>query len=171
MKKIVTSGIVTGLLFLMLFSSACSQEIAMNGVQKNVSASSTEKDPVYANDINSKVLRSFYKTYGEVSAAKWFKVENGYAVSFKNNEISSTVFYRNNGTVEYKVSRYGEDRMPPATRHLVKSNFYDYSILQVSEVHKDGSVGFFVKIEDSKSIKTVRVMGEEWQVVEDLVKK
>ena len=61
--------------------------------------------------------------------------------------------------------------MPKDVRQLIKSNFYDYSITQVSEVQKDGSTGYFVKIEEKNSIKTIRVINEEWEVVESLVKK
>jgi len=53
----------------------------------------------------------------------------------------------------------------------VKTNFYDYSITQVSEVLKDEAIGYFVKIESKYTIKTVRVIGDEFEIVEDMIKK
>jgi len=47
----------------------------------------------------------------------------------------------------------------------------DYSITHVSEIHKGDLVWFFVKLQDKASIKTIRVIGEEWETVEDLTKQ
>ena len=56
-------------------------------------------------------------------------------------------------------------------RLTVKSNFYDYSIIQVTEVHKGDATCFFVKIEDKAFVKTIKVIGEEWSLVEEIIKQ
>jgi len=164
------------LIALTLLSPAYSQGIAMNS-KSNENSSYKAGDKENTNEINnnsevnSKILKNFYRSYGEKPGAKWSKTDNGFAVSFKNNNMNTNVYYKNSGSVEYKINYYFEDQLPKDVRHIVKSNFYDYSITQVSEVHKNGSIGYFVKIEDKYFIKTVRVLNEEWEVVESLVKK
>ena len=84
--------------------------------------------------------------------------------------MSTNVYYKTNGVVDYQINYYFEEQLPADVRHLVKTNFYDYSITQVSEVHRNNSIGYFVKVEDKTAIKTIRVVGEEWEVVEDMIK-
>ena len=176
MKRIVNSYVATMIVAVMLLSPVYAQDVAMNNKSKENSidlpAGKDQHNEInYVNQVNSKVVRSFHKTYGEVQDAKWSKTGNGYAVSFKNDGLVNNVFYKKSGTVEYKIKYYFEDKLPADVRHLVKSNFYDYSITLVSEVLKNNATGYFVKIESKNAIKTVRVIGEEFEVVEDLVKK
>jgi len=175
MKKVVNNRIITLFISVLLLSPAFSQEIAINTKTKEnlpyVPTSSEQPQVNYIKDVNSKVLRNFYKAYGEKPDAKWYKTDNGFAVCFKNDQMNTNVYYKSNGMVEYKINYYFEEQMPAHIRHLIKSNFYDYTIFQVSEVHKDNSIGYYIKIEDKFKIKTVRVIGEEWEVTDELVKK
>ena len=176
MKRIANSRVATMIAAMMLLSPVYAQDIAMNNKTNDSSIDlPVTKDQTgdinYVSEVNSKVLRSFYKSYGEVKDAKWSKTDNGFAVSFKNDGLVNNVFYKKSGTVEYKIKYYFEDKLPADVRHLVKANFYDYSITQVSEVLKDNATGYFVKIESKYNIKTVRVIGDEYEVVEDMIKK
>jgi hypothetical protein len=176
MKRIVNSHIVTTAIVVMLLSPAYSQDVARNTKTAETQTYSPpsenqSREIKHINDVNSKVLKSFYRSYGEVQNAKWFKTDNGFVVSFKNNELNTNVFYKNSGTVEYTIKYYFEEKLPAEVRHIVKSNFYDYSIILVSEVLMNNVTGYFVKIEDNSTIKTVRVIGEEWEVVEYMIKK
>ena len=176
MKKNIANCVAIMLIAFAVSTSANAQGIAMNDKSKENSLyTSTDKGQTSevnrVSEVNSKILRNFYRTYGEKTDATWSKTDNGFAVSFQNNEMKTNVYYRNSGAIDYKINYYFEDQLPKEIRHLIKSNFYDYSITQVSEVHKDDSIGYYVKIEDKHSIKTVRIMNEEWEVVESLVKK
>jgi hypothetical protein len=60
--------------------------------------------------------------------------------------------------------------LPEDVRELVKTNFFDYSIVTVSELKLNKVLSYFVKLEDPKSLKTVRVINGQLEIVEDYVK-
>jgi hypothetical protein len=176
MKKTINHSIILTLISVVMLSPVYSQGIAMNNKinEKEIYTSATadaNREIKHVNEVNSKVLRSFSKTFGEKPGAKWFRTDNGFAVSFKNEQINTNVYYKTSGSIEYQINYYFEGQMPADVRHLIKSNFYDYTIVQVSEVVKDNTTGYFVKVEDKSSIKTIRVIGEEYEVIETLIKK
>jgi len=167
------SAPLLAVLFALLTSAACTRKLA---VQSTFNAGSpdvaqvniSDEKPVYA---NAAVLRSFYKTYGEISDAKWFKSATGFGVKFKYNGINKTVYYTLHGLVDTEILYYSENGLPPQIRHLVKSHFYDYAITYVTEVHKNDATAFYVKVEDASTIKTIKIVEDEWEVVENMVKR
>ena len=173
MKKIISRSVVTVLSIMTLVSTATSQELALN--QKRTVPTATENkestEVPYINNVNGKVLKSFHKSFGEKPGALWSKSENGFVVYFKDSTMATNVYFTNSGAIDYKINYYHEDQLRSDVRHIIKSNFYDYYIRLVSEVHKDGAVFYFVKIEDKVSIKTIRVVDQEWQIVEEITKQ
>lgn len=128
-------------------------------------------EPVVYNEISTKVLRNFYKTYGDIDDAKWYKTTEGYAVSFKKDGMNTSIFYTHRGTFDSRINYYTEEKLPLHVRALVKSNFPDHAISHVTEVHKNDVVAHLVKIQDKKTVKTVKVIEGEWEVIEDVIKR
>ncbi|HTE28931.1 MAG TPA: hypothetical protein VK666_01050, partial [Chryseolinea sp.] len=62
---------------------------------------------------------------------------------------------------------YNETKLPRDIRRIVKSTYYDYAIKSVSEVTAAQKLMYFVKIQDSVTLKTVRVMDGDMQVIEE----
>ena len=173
MKKIAHYSIATLLSTIMLVSSAVSQELAVNTNKKEKTFTATEDlessgETCSIDRVSTKVLRSFYLSFGEKEDAIWSKTTKGFVVWFKDQKRSTYVYFRPNGAIDYQLHRYFEEELPKDVRHIVRSNFYDYTITHVSEVHNDDSISYFVKIEDKASLKTVRVTGNEYAVIEDL---
>jgi hypothetical protein len=159
-------------LFALLTSVACTRKLSVQSAFKNDSpdfaqVNNSAGKPVYP---NAAVIRSFYKTYGELTDVKWFKSATGFGVKFKYNGIKKTVYYTLHGLVDTEILYYSEDELPPQIRHLVKSHFYDYAITYVTEVHKNDAIAFYVKVEDKSTIKTIKIVEYEWEVVENIVK-
>ncbi|GEM_PF-2336227 len=154
-------------------SDVDSQEVTLNRGKEVFQYKSSETGaPVYSrpaprNEISARALKDFNKTYGEVSDAKWYSIKTGFVVCFTDNGIKTSVFYSRTGAVDSRILYYAEDKLPAGIRHLVKSNFYDYTISFVNEVHKDGVTAFLVKIRNNKTLKTVKVIGGEWEVIEE----
>ena len=174
MKKIISRSVVTVLSIMTLVSSATSQELALNKKATPttvIESKEVSSDIPYINNVKGKVLKSFHKSFGEKPGAIWTKSENGFVVYFKDSTMATNVYFTNSGAIDYKINYYHEDQLRRDVRHTIKSNFYDYYIRLVSEVHKDGTVFYFVKIEDKDSIKTIRVVDQEWQVVEEITKQ
>jgi hypothetical protein len=160
-------------LLVLLTSAACTRKLALQSttiadspgfVQINESA----EKPVYP---NAAVIRNFYKAYGELTDAKWFKSATGFGVKFKYNGVKKTIYYTLHGLVDTEILYYSEDGLPPQIRHLVKSHFYDYAITYVTEVHKNDATAFYVIVEDASTIKTIKIVEDEWEVVKTMVKK
>jgi hypothetical protein len=174
MKKIISRSLAT-ILGITAFVSAYTQDVALN--QKRIETGIiSQQDQVQAevpfvNTVNSKVLKSFRRSFGERPDARWSKSDNRFVVFLKDSTMSTHVYFKSNGELQYSVHYYSEDRLPQAIRHTVKSNFYDYSIIRVSEVRAHETVSYFVKIEDKTTIKTIRVDEQEWQIVEELEKQ
>ena len=176
MKKIVYRSVITLISIVALAATGSAQEVALHDKKAEsylpgFESRASSKEIAYINNVNGKVLKNFYRVFGEKPDARWFRAEEGYVVHFKDSNITTNVYYRQNGTVQYKVNYYAESRLSKDVRHTIKSNFYDYAIVNVSEVHANGAVYYFIKIEDKSSIKTVRVTGQDWEIVETLVKQ
>ena len=175
MKNKLNAPLVAALVTI-ITSAGCTQKLAVESASRIdfagvVQTNKAAGDPVYLNDINVDVLRSFYKTYGEIPGTKWFKSANGFGVTFKDNRMNKTIYYKLNGLVDTEILYYFEDQLPRQVRHLVKSHFYDYTITHVTEVHKNDATAFYVKVEDASTIKTLKIVEEEWEVTENLVKR
>lgn len=183
MKKIQINSVAAFLLASIVAGTAYSQDsigdlarnkekttINRNGQPAQNGAQEYEV-PASRNEISAKAQRNFLKNYKDATGAEWKKVSTGFVVTFKQQDTKTSVFYTRNGIVDCTINYYSADKLPENVRHLVKTNFYDYEIGFVTEVNKNGITSYLVKIEDSTSIKTVKVIGGEWEVVEELRKE
>jgi hypothetical protein len=175
MKK-KSNALLLAVLFAIMIITACTRKLVVQSAYKPDSAgimqaNNAADNPIYINNVNANVLRSFYNTYGEIHDTKWFKSDDGFGVMFKHNGMNKTTYYKLNGLVDTEIFYYSEDQLPKQVRHLVKSHFYDYAITYVTEVHKNDAIAFYVKIEDTSTIKTIKIVDEEWEVAETLVKR
>ena len=106
----------TALALTILVSSALSQGLAVS--QKNADAEAVKENGDqqpnidYINNVDGKVLRSFHKSFGERPDAKWSKTEKGFAVSFKEANMFTNVFYRHTGSIDYRCLGAGNGCSP-----------------------------------------------------------
>jgi hypothetical protein len=157
---------------------------AANGQSLNSSANQgLEQDKIFSSadavDLSGdntaremkKAIRSFSNEFGEVTNAKWFKLKNGsLLVQFSQNEIRTRVVYNKRGVSEAMYRYYTEDKLPVDVRQLVKSNYYDYNISSVAEVHVAENMSYIINIEYKKSLKTIKVVGTEIEELEERIK-
>lgn len=134
-------------------------------VQKTIL--STESSPkVDAADVNTKALKDFNKSFKNISGEQWYKVTDGFIASFKENEIETKVAYDQKGKWHCTVRTFGENQLPSDVRDLVKSRYYDYKILVIYEIRHDNTV-YILKIEDTSTLKTLRVADGEIEIISD----
>jgi len=118
------------------------------------------------------VLRSFQQCFGDKPDVLWSKTADGFFVAFyKENNKANFVYFSNSGAVDYTLSHYGEGQLSKDIRHIIKSDFYDYDIMDVSEIHKNDSIVFFVTVMDKASVKLIRITEGGWDIIKDLVRK
>jgi len=161
--------------FLMILATSCTQKMSLQSSSNiktfEAPASPAPASSVVTNEVEMKVLRSFYKTYGEISGVRWYKSANGFIASFKFNNIDNIVYYRANGSVDASIHYYFEKQLAAPVKDQVKTLFPNYSATHITEVKKNGITAFYVQLQDAVSIKTVKVVGDEWEVVAHLVKR
>ena len=132
---------------------------------------SIETKELRKNEINIRAQRDFIKEYESVTDARWYISGNGLlAVYFTKAGITTRRYYNKKGLYEYMMRYYNEDKLNHDVRHLVKSKYYDFSIFQVIEEHKNGSIAFLIEIQDKDSWKTIKVVDNEMEVVDEMQK-
>jgi hypothetical protein len=123
------------------------------------------------NEIKGRAVRSFQRNFKNAIGVKWYRCSIGYCASMANaDETRSFAYYDQDGTFEYSIRYYKEDKLPREVRHLVKSRFYDYSIYQVSEVTRNRKIAYIVKLEDKTHWKTIKVIGDAIETIDELSK-
>lgn len=152
-----------------------SQELAIETRNRPASSnqylvSETASETVSVSEIDKRAIKNFQKEYGSNTGARWFKAEKGFGVSFSQNDTRTTIFYAKNGTEESRINYYFEEKLPVHVRTLLKSNFPDFTISHVAEVNKKEVVAHVVTIQYKNTVKKVKVIDNEWEVIETLVK-
>jgi len=121
----------------------------------------------FLNDLNSTSIRHFLNTYGNNRGETWNSNAGGFRASFRSENILYLVDYDKTGNWSGTTRIYNETKLPRDIRRIVKSTYYDYAIKSVSEVTAAQKLMYFVKIQDSVTLKTVRVMDGDMQVIEE----
>ena len=119
----------------------------------------------YLNDINLKAVRGFMEEFKDVENVKWMKSDKGYVASFVKDSVDTRVLYDKWGNFEVQFRYYLENRLSPEIRNLVKSRYYDYSIIQISEARQDGVICHRIKIQNNNHCKVINVIKGEMEVM------
>lgn len=130
-------------------------------------ATTSEPSSPYLNEHNTNAMRHFMTTYGENVNENWSTKSDGYRASFKKDGVTYLVDYNKKGNWNSTIRIYNQAQLPKDIRRIVRSSYYDYNIVSVSELTIGKTVAYFVKIQDEVSLKTVRVMDNDMAVIED----
>ncbi|MEP7375850.1 MAG: hypothetical protein ABI675_20815 [Chitinophagaceae bacterium] len=126
---------------------------------------------IFRNEISTKAVRNFIREYKNVMDAEWFRSPTGsFVVYFTSDSISSTIYYTKEGEFDIMIRYYKEEELPREVRHLVKSNYYDFSIYHVSEFRSKGKTAYVVVLEDKTSWKKIKVLDNEMEVIGEFSK-
>ena len=79
------------------------------------------------------------------------------------------VAYGKKGKWSYTIQRYHEKKLPTDIRARVKSIYYDYTILNINEVHvpQQENTIYILNLQYNQHFKTVRVCGDDMDVIAD----
>jgi len=123
-----------------------------------------------AADVNNRALRDFKKSFPKAEGEEWSQLKDGWLVTFKQDDVRRRVVYNSRGDWQFSIYYYGENRLPTDVRATVKSQYFDYSITGVEEVHVGDKVAYLVHMQDEKTWKLVRVCDDTMDVLEDFNK-
>lgn len=137
MKKILFSSVAV-ICLLISTAVSVSGQIASNHVKPSgrfiVVNRSEQENSAGAGRVSPSVIRSFLKTYKDVSDEKWIEVKEGFVAMFNYNDMDYQVAYDKKGNLLRTIRSFNEGKMPLDIRHIVKSNYYDYEINRVHEI-------------------------------------
>jgi hypothetical protein len=122
------------------------------------------------NLIKIKALRDFSKTFETVTNEDWYIIKNGFMAKFKQAEIQYRVIYGKGGNLIATFRYYTEEQLPQEVRSMVKSTWCNCTISQITEVSFGGKTAYLVNIEDEKSLKTIKVVNDEMEVYQEIIK-
>jgi hypothetical protein len=174
--------ILTGLaLVALLYTSPCFAQTASNRVDPirerapgiiaaDKHDSSRNSGPILINNVNIKAARDFMRYFEKATDVTWTVVSDGFLAHCYCEGIQTRIFYDAKGNREFVCRSYGENKLPHEIRHLVRSNYYDYSIFCVNEVTAGEQTVYFVKITNVAEWKTLRVEDNEIYVTEEFRK-
>jgi len=129
--------------------------------------------PGYMNNISIAAVRDFVSRFKTASDPRWFKLQDGSCVArFAEPGIDYRVGYNRQGKWIYTMRAYGEKLLPQAVRHLVKSNYYDFTITGAVEIEQHNITGpvYMIYQKDDSCFMTLRVHDGEMETQEKLLK-
>ena len=124
----------------------------------NIHNIGTDKNAVRA-------TRDFWERAGDQTNAQWYKLPKGFMAEYDNGPTQAHFVYDEKGNFTYSMLTYTQKEMPAELRHLVRSNYYDFTIGWVKEVNEAQTTAYVVHIEDSASWKDLVVQDGEIRVL------
>ena len=135
-----------------------SRPVIIPGIPVDSTIDNTSKD------INERAVKNFQKQFPGIVNPSWYKVSDGFIASFKENTVKTRVSYDKKGRLKNTINYYGEEMLPQLVRQVVKSIYYDYSILSVAEINaniNDVQPTYVVSIRYKNSLKILTVYDYE----------
>jgi hypothetical protein len=121
------------------------------------------------NEINIHAFRHFRRLFPSVSGESWVKSADGYIVSFMENALRHQAHFDRRGAFLYSLNYYAGKDVPGDLGGSIKKKYPDYGIIVVTEITDGEKTFYFVKIENSSSVKTLSVCDGKMEVTEELV--
>ena len=107
--------------------------------------------------VSEKVLKAFYETYTTAQQVIWHEKGDQYSVSFLQSEIRYIVNYNSDGNVTSSMRFYKPALLPTNILLEIKRRYATKTAFGVTEITSGESQTYFVKMEDSKHLYTVKM--------------
>ncbi len=113
-----------------------------------------------ASAVNRKAVKDFQVRCAEAKDEKWFSVSDGFVVHFTMDGFRDRLYYDKKGHWMYSLRYIDEKKLPREVRNQVKSTYFDFTIKLVEIVEVPDHKVYLVHLEDSTTLKIVRVSDE-----------
>jgi len=184
MKKIFFTGLIAILLACSATSYAVPQNLNNSAkpdqpiIPENDSLSLQlnsikNSDVLRLNEVSSRAVRHFNRTYKNVDSVRWSRLtdgKGGFGACFVTDGIPSSVRYDKGGNYECRFREYFEDNLPRDIRHRVKSVYYDFTIRFIKEVNMLDNTVYLITLEDKSSWKHILVTENKIVVLQEFFK-
>ena len=109
--------------------------------------------------------------YASDNTASSTKPSSGYVVHSVIDGRQAMSAYNKKGKWIYTIQQYSIDNLDKNILDRVRSVYYDFGVTGIQKVEQPGSDAvYIVHLENTKSIKLVRLTNDEMEVVQDFVK-
>jgi hypothetical protein len=96
---------------------------------------------------------------------------NGYTVHSVIDGRESTTAYNKKGNWVYTIQYYSVDNLDKNIIDKVRTDYNNYGVTAIQKVEQPGTDAvYIVTLENKTSIKTVRLVNDEVELVKDLIK-
>jgi hypothetical protein len=119
--------------------------------------STLKSGPILINNISARAIRDFTSSYKNPSDIRWVVLTDGFLVHCYDDGFQIRIYYDVKGRRTWMVRSYGENKLPPDVRHIIRSQYYDFNIFSVTEINSRGRIIYIVKIADSTKWKTLNI--------------
>jgi hypothetical protein len=173
MKKL--NRILFGVISLLIFSWIGSRaQIAMNNPHHSVIAEDARffSPNTLSASLYRKAEKNFNKIYQQAFDMDWSSLEgNTLLCRFSMQGIFYRAFYTVGGKWLYTVSSYDAAHLNKDVYDEVKKVYYNSNIVFVNQIDQENAETIYiVEVQDEKSIKKVRVQGDEFLVISEFTK-
>ena len=124
-----------------------------------------QKDNNALRGIPPRAVKDFEKSFKGITNEHWSRLDDGYIATFTADSVQTMIAYNRKGTWHHTIRSYSEKKLPRKIRDIVKSVYYDYTIVSVAEVYFDYQPIYIVYVQDETHLKTLGVYEGEMQEV------
>ena len=117
-------------------------------------------------NINQRAARILQKRFPGVHQTSWYEAPNGIIASFDSDATKTKVYFDKKGRLNYSIRYYDENMLPKNVRHVIRSTYYDDSILSIAEIHPTNTNGqktYIILTEDAKTLK--RLIANDTEII------
>lgn len=100
--------------------------------------------------VTEKVLKAFSETFQNAKEVKWHEYEKSYQVSFRYNDVPTSVLYDKEGNIIEARRHSKEDILPLVIREKLKKRFADKQVFGVTELTTGDQTTYRIVLEDDK---------------------
>ena len=173
MKTKIIFPFACSLLLLLTSNVLLSQAPAKKSDFKNTVAMAVAPERAITNSndvplkINDKIQRSFAGAFAGVTGENWSMAGQDFHCSFFVNGVPASVLFTKKGNQIYFITYGKETNMPSDIRKIVKTTYFDYTILSAVEVKQDKRDIWVVSMKQDYNNLVVRIENGEMEVVKD----
>ena len=115
--------------------------------------------------INEKLIQSFNESYPHAVRVSWLEFPETYAVNFEEAGVKSTIHYNKDGSFLSAIRYYSGEKLPYYLIATLKEKFPGKTIYSVTELSNPYEITYYIKLEDGKTWRTVKVDSDGNMVV------
>lgn len=108
-------------------------------------------------NININALTDFQVRFKEATRVMWYSDGNSFTSYFTKDGFTDRVCYNKNGSWQYSLIYYNQDKLPRNVSKIIKSNYADLDIDIVVETQTIYGIAYVVYLGNQSNIRILKV--------------